>query len=210
MQRHTPVQIRFSETSHPGAKAHAFRLLVASTACILAFLSIMAAHAGEAEKPGPILVVSFEYLKQSGYATNQFAVWVENADGETVRTIYVTAFVSSRGGWRIRPNAVPLWVKQSGIADMKREEVDAITGPTPGSGIFGREWDLKDAHGELVPPGEYAVLVEGTLRDANRVLYRAPIKIGNETVISRPDPEFFGDHLKERNMITNVEIRYLP
>lgn len=186
------------------------RRIALFTALAMAILFSRSARSGDTGNPTPILEISFDYLRQNGYATNQFAVWVENAEGETVRTIYATAFVAGRGGWRIRPNAVPTWVKRSGIADMEQEKIDAITGPTPGSGTFGRQWDLKDASGESAPPGDYVVFVEGTLREDNRVLYRAPITIGGETAIVRPEPEFVGDHLKERNMIANVEIRYLP
>ena len=38
--------------------------------------------------------LSFNYQKQSGAGSNQYAVWVENSEGKVVRTLVVTSFTS--------------------------------------------------------------------------------------------------------------------
>ena len=40
------------------------------------------------------LELSFQYNKQPGPGSNQYAVWIENADGQVVKTLYVTEFTS--------------------------------------------------------------------------------------------------------------------
>ena len=66
------------------------------------------------------LEVSFNYQKQAGPGSNQYAVWIENEKGEVVKTLFVTSFTTKgrvRGneqpmrGYVKRPNCVPTWVK---------------------------------------------------------------------------------------------------
>ena len=38
--------------------------------------------------------VSFNYEHQDGPGSNQYAVWVENAQGKVVRTLFVTSFTT--------------------------------------------------------------------------------------------------------------------
>ena len=41
---------------------------------------------------GKTLEVSFDYQRQSGPGSNQYAVWIENEKGEVVKTLFVTSF----------------------------------------------------------------------------------------------------------------------
>ena len=45
------------------------------------------------------MTISFDYAKQSGYAANQFAVWVEDANGALIKTLYATRF-TVKGGYQ--------------------------------------------------------------------------------------------------------------
>ena len=47
------------------------------------------------------LEVSFNYQKQAGPGSNQYAVWIENEKGEVVKTLFVTSF-TTKG--RVRGN----------------------------------------------------------------------------------------------------------
>jgi len=93
-----------------------------------------------------IVAVTFDFQKQSGYASNQFAVWVENANGKLVKTLYVTQFTVN-GGYEKRPDAIPVWVKQSGLAQGIAQ--DAVSGATPKSGSLRYVWDLTDQSGRV-------------------------------------------------------------
>lgn len=123
-----------------------------------------------------VLTVSFDYLKQSGYATNQFAVWVETADGAFVKTLYATEFTAD-GGYKDRPDAISAWVARSGLAEGKN--ADAVSGATPSSGALQYRWDRTDETGTRVPDGTYRFFVEGTLRWKNSVQFTGEIAVGD-------------------------------
>ena len=116
------------------------------------------------------VVIRFDYQKQSGHASNQFAVWIEDASGNLVKTLYATRYTAN-GGYKNRPDSIPLWVEKSGLAGMSGPEVDAVAGATPKSGTLEFAWDLTGREGKPVAPGTYWAYVEGSLRWKNRVLY---------------------------------------
>ncbi len=126
------------------------------------------------------LSITLEYEKQSGYASNQYAVWIEDMYGNYIDTLYATRYTAN-GGYKNRPDSIPTWVEKSGLADMKKSEVDAVAGATPDSGIQTYTWDLADADGGIVPDGEYKFFVEGSLRWKNRVVYSGTIIIGRNS-----------------------------
>ena len=150
--------------------------------------------------------VSFTYTSQKGFSSNQFAVWIEDRDGRYVKTLYATRFTAN-GGWKKRDQSIPLWVKQSNLAAMNNNQIDALTGPTPKSGRLSYIWDGTDSSGKAVSAGEYRVLVEATLRGENRVLYTAVIKLG-ERGQTDALAQYFGNSTAERAMIGPVTVTY--
>jgi hypothetical protein len=177
-----------------------------------ALTSLTAASADQSppeEKTSPRLEIAFDYRRQNGIASNQFAVWIEDALGKHVETLYATRFTAS-GGWRRRPACLPDWVAAARADTLSSGDVDAITGATPSAGRLRYAWDGKDHGGRRVAPGSYRVVVEANLRWDNRVLYRGEIEIGGPAQILRPDPEFVGDADQALGMITNVVVRYVP
>jgi len=160
--------------------------------------------------PSGGVTVSFDYEKQSGSASNQFAVWVEDSAGSLVKTLYATKF-TAKGGWQNRPDSIPLWVEKSGLAGMKKSGADAIAGATPKSGPVEYFWDLTDSRGDFAEPGEYHVIVEGSLRWKNYVLYDARVTLGGADGTLRPEPLFIWDNLTpdapEAGMICNVTVK---
>jgi len=141
--------------------------------------------------------VSFSYLKQRGFSSNQFAVWVEDSKGVFIKTLYATAY-TARGGWKKREFSLPEWVKKAGLAS--KSEIEAVTGATPGEGNLTYIWDCKNAG-----VGEYFICLEATLRSEKRVIYRAKINTAKADSV-RPEPVYFGDNSQERSMISNVVI----
>ncbi|MDR2702218.1 MAG: DUF2271 domain-containing protein [Spirochaetaceae bacterium] len=151
--------------------------------------------------------VNFTYTKQSGFASNQFAVWIEDAQGRHIKTLYATKFTAA-GGWQKREFSLPLWVKQSNLAGMKKPQVDAITGSTPKSGDQRYVWDGTDSTGKAVPAGEYRVIVEGSLRNENSVIYTAVVKLGGEKGKVTAQARYTGTSTAERGMIGPVTVTY--
>ncbi|MDR0402297.1 MAG: DUF2271 domain-containing protein [Treponema sp.] len=150
--------------------------------------------------------VSFVYNKQGGFASNQFAVWIEDSRGRHVKTLYATRFTAA-GGWKKRELSLPLWVKQAGVGGMNKSQIDALTGPTPRSGTLRYVWDGTDQAGLAAAAGSYRVFVEAALRNENSVLYTADINLGASGVVT-PSPRYVGSGTAERGMIGQVSIRF--
>jgi len=184
--------------------------MLAGAAAVSALAAALGAppalFAAEPAAGGAAAEVSFEFARQGGIASNQFAVWIEDAEGRYVRTLYATRFTAA-GGWRRRPESLPRWAAQSGLAGRDRAHVDALTGPTPGAGALRFAWDGRDYAGRAAPPGEYRVFVEGSLRWQCRVLYSAAIRLG-ASGRAAAQAEFFGDSIRERGMIGPVTVSF--
>ena len=153
--------------------------------------------------------VSFVYLRQTGMASNQFAVWIEDDTGTFIKTLYATRF-TAKGGWQNRPESIPTWVEAAQPDSLSNGQIDSITGATPQAGDLTYLWDCKDSNGNLVPAGEYRYCVEGSVRWKSRVLYTGTITVGGPAQQSTAEREAYGDDEEEWNMITNVAAEYYP
>lgn len=163
------------------------------------------------------LAITFKYEKQSGAASNQFAVWIEDMDGNLVRTLFATKF-TAKGGYKNRPDSIPVWVHQSGLSAMSNAEVDAISSATPQAGMLEYVWDLADTGGKAVAAGNYKYFVEGTLRWQNQVLYAGMVTIGDAPFASEAIAEYtfkgsgsrpaLTESSAESEMISLVEARF--
>jgi len=149
------------------------------------------------------IAISFDYEKQSGYASNQFAVWIEDTDGNLVRTIYATRYTVSTGH-RNRPDAIPLWVSRAEPSAMDKDYIDALSGATPGTGRLDYFWDLRDQNGQIVPNGEYRYYIEGTLRWSNRVLFSGEVIIDDNVTIKKADAEYTFEGSNNRPALTET------
>ena len=135
------------------------------------------------------LVISFEYVRQSGPASNQHAVWIEDTAGNVIRTLFASRWTAD-GGYITRPDSIALWAERAGLANMTSDEVDAVSGATPGTGHQSYIWDLTDMNGNTIPSGDYTFFVEGTLRWKNFVLYSGVITLGTDHVTVQANAEF--------------------
>lgn len=157
----------------------------------------------------PIVEVSIVFQRQLGMSSNQFAVWIEDAFGSHVKTLYTTRW-TAEGGWKIWEVLLPEWKKAAQPQKMSPETINAISGATPLSGTFSYSWNCRDENDIIVPAGEYRYIVEGNLRWASRVLYTGKIGIGGNAQQSQGRSEYFGDDEHEREMITRVTVKYHP
>lgn len=161
------------------------------------------------------LELSFDYVKQAGPGSNQYAVWVENSKGEVVRTLFVTSFTTkgrARGneelvrGYKKRPDCVPTWVKNAKADNLSDKQIDAFTGATPqANGKQTFKWDFKDAKGKAVAKGTYKICMEATLYGKSVIMYtgtfNAKGKVGNvalKSTLTQKDE-------KHEGMISNVK-----
>lgn len=161
------------------------------------------------------LEVSFNYQKQAGPGSNQYAVWIENEKGEVVKTLFVTAYTtkgrarggqSAQRGYVVRPACVPTWVKTAKASEQTDQQLDAFSGATPqASGTQTFTWDFTDQQGRAVPQGKYKVLVEATLYQASDIIYSGNFstkdKAGNialTSTLTEPDEQ-------HKDMVTAVK-----
>ena len=155
--------------------------------------------------------LTFSFTRQSGSASNQFAVWIEDARGQYVKTLYATRWTAN-GGWQKRASSIPLWVKQFNLSEKPHEMLDVITGATPRTGTLVYAWDGTNHRGAAVPAGEYVLVLEATLRWENLVYYRAPIRLGQGAANANISVEYVsGDTAStaERTMINDVKVKVL-
>ncbi len=154
--------------------------------------------------------LSFNYQKQSGAGSNQWAVWIENAEGKVVRTLTVTSFTSKgrggRRGYTFRPTCVPTWVKNAKAEEMTDEQIDAVTGATPAqSGVQTYTWDFKDADGKEVPAGDYKICFEATLYFNSIILYSGSFSTKDKAGEIKLTSTLTEEDESHKNMITEVK-----
>jgi len=181
------------------------RLLIFTLIFTVLSLTVITA---QQTSPQPAAELTFTFTRLSGAATNQFAVWIENTQGQHIKTIYATRFTAN-GGWKRRAASIPIWVKQSGLANMTSAQVDAITGATPRAGTLTYTWDGTNSQGASVPSGNYVLILEATLRWENQVVYRAPIQLGQGPASPEVSADYTGDAGADRAMIGDVRVRTL-
>jgi len=99
----------------------------------------------------PVLAIDF-ILGFRDELEPQTAVWIEDKDGNFVKTIYVSGF---SGHVKEREARLTKWANSSKFVD-----VDAVTGASINVGHHIYVWDLKDSLCRRVKAGKYVVKVE--------------------------------------------------
>jgi len=105
------------------------------------------------------------------------AVWIENAKGEYIRSVYATKY-TARGGYVRRPVSLSVWRSKAGWEKASPEEIDAVSGSTLEAGIHTLTWDGKDKNGNLVPDGKYHVRIEANILNEKKMFSEAIIEMG--------------------------------
>lgn len=163
-----------------------------------------------ADLPNGTLEIFFNFTRGTTPASNQFAIWIEDSNGNLVKTLYVTNFTAN-GGYTRRAESIPTWVSKANPAELPDAEIDSISGATPRAGTFSYTWDGTDKNGNMVAKGTYTVYVEGTLYWTSSVLFHGDFEFGGEAqedilMIS----DYTEDEATNRDMLTNVSATYIP
>jgi hypothetical protein len=154
------------------------------------------------------LSITVDYEKQEGPGSNQWAIWVEDSDGELVKTLFVTRF-TAEGGYVPRPACTPLWVSKALPAELPQEAIDAFSGATPLTGLQTYVWDLTDASGQPVGEGLYTLMIEATLYGDSEVVFMTPVTIGDKEWSISPEPIRTSEDETNAQMIRSVNVSYL-
>ena len=160
-----------------------------------------------AKSSSKAIEISFTYQHAPTMASNQMAVWIEDADGAMVKTLLVTNFTAGRRGYRNREMSLPAWVAAAEPESMTDQEIDAVSSATPGQGRLMYLWDFTDDLEQPVPEGVYTIHVEGTFFWESDVVYTAIVDTANladeiAVEMERTAP----DTHDNENMITDVGI----
>ena len=171
-----------------------------------------------ASKPGD-LEISFNYTKQAGPGSNQYAVWIENASGQVVKTLFVTEFTSkgrSRDGskpargYTYRTSCVPSWVKHVGAENLTDDEMDAFTGATPAqSGVQTFTWDFTDQDGKPVAKGTYRICLEATYNGNSVVTYTGTVASGQKAGDIELEKSYIEETEDRKDMVSDVSAKIL-
>ena len=185
---------------------------------LLFLCAVSALMASCAPKPGE-LEISFNYTKQAGPGSNQYAVWIENASGEVVKTLFVTEFTSkgrSRDGskpargYTYRPSCMPTWVKHADAENLTDEQMDAFTGATPAQGgVQAFIWDFTDQDGKPVAKGTYRFYVEATYNGPSVVTYTGTVSSDQKAGDLKVEQSYIEESEDRKDMITDVRVRIL-
>lgn len=152
--------------------------------------------------------IDFEYMRMSGKASNQLALWIEDENGKIVKTLLVTDFTAGRRGYENREDALNHWVDAAEPGNMSDVEIDAVSSATPQAGTQHYSWDLTDENGQRVSDGRYYIRLEGTLYWSSNVLYTGMVDLNDtapgelEITAERSEPE----NTDNETMIQNVRM----
>ena len=161
------------------------------------------------EKTGQRLEISFSYDNLLLVASNQFAFWIEDLDGNYINTLFVTRY-TAQVGHRRRPLSIPRWVSVVQPGNLRSSEINAISGATPRPGNYFVSWDFTDENGITVAGNEFRYFIEATMFMYDDVLYSGTFTVGNDIWEYYPVPEFSIQNSEYKDMITNVRIAYYP
>lgn len=173
-------------------------------------LASMAASAQTSASPGTV-TISYNLFHPHWIASNQLALWIEDAHGVFVKTIYATDFMARRKGYIRRPQSCPEWVKASDLAHLTDASIDAISGATQKPGHLELSWNCTDANGKAVPTAVYTYKVEGNISWEKRVLWEGKIQVGSTLATSVAVPTYVPDSARTAGiLLTDVGAKFQP
>lgn len=194
-----------SHGTHSGS-----RLAVVLTAWLM-LAAAPDARAAQAAPPVPaapagVLHVTFLYMPPTSIdPTYHTAIWLEDAGGRIVKTLYVSQELSS-AEYKMG-NACPDWVKKARWDAAPKSEVDAVTAPTPNVGSEAKAFDL----GSLgVLPGVYQFMFQMHVGENHNVLFRGALTVGGPD--QHPKLEMTqgpGTLVSTDQYVRDVQVRYI-
>jgi tetratricopeptide (TPR) repeat protein len=120
----------------------------------------------------PIVAIDFVLGFRDELAP-QTAIWIEDASGAFVKTVYVSGFAGNVKGKQV---TLPVW---AATTDFKG--ADAVTGASIDVGHYVYAWNCTDADGKPVKPGSYTVKVEVSHWPSMKYqLAETPIAVGGK------------------------------
>ena len=143
-------------------------------------------------------------------ASNQFAIWIEDEDGDYIATVFATRY-TARGGYEQRPLSLPKWRETADWDQAEPGYVDAVSGATPLSGWHIAVWDCRDEHGRPVAPGRYIYRMEGNIFWENMVIWTGEIEINESPDQSQAEPQYIPERAHRKGiLLEEVRAKFIP
>lgn len=136
----------------------------------------------------------------------QTVIWLESADSQFVKTIFVSTWLAYGGYAYERYKICPSWNSKADWENVSMEEFDAATGATPkisqNSTTFGfEENDLE--------PGTYNCNIETHITANYNIRYSGEIIAKSDTFSVVPFPYYIPErHLDAGDVLNDVNMRY--
>ena len=181
---------------------------------LIAFVTLCAAglapatHAAPASAAGGGLIqVTFLYMPPGQIEpTYHTAIWLEDAKGGFVQTLYVTQELSATE-YKMG-QACPDWIKQAHWERAPKATVDAVTGPTPNVGAGALEFDTAKLN---IGPGTYRFKFQVHIGEKYNVLHQATVVVGGAA--ASPAVEVLYSPSKpagEPDLVRDLQVHYVP
>lgn len=155
--------------------------------------------------------ITYTLNRLNRIASNQLAVWIEEAGGRYVKTLFATDFMARKKGFLRRPQCCPEWVQASGLAGLTDRQIDAFSGATQKPGRVTLTWDCTDREGRPVPPGVYLYKIEGNIAWEKRVLWTGRITVGGNPDSSEAKPQWLPEEARDAGvLVREVSARFEP
>ena len=153
------------------------------------------------------LEISYQLEKAQGVQPSyQTAIWLENEQGELVRSLLVSEYLSY-GGYN-DSTICPDWSKLANWSKVSPEEFDAVTAATPGIGNNVLKVDCRKAN---LLPGKYIYCVQVHILENYNMLYEGEIMLNGENVESIATAKYIPrQHPLAGNVLSHVKARYIP
>jgi FAD:protein FMN transferase len=173
----------------------------------------------KADGPGPVepkasprpawnkefeLAVSFEIdhpqAEKGRYRRPYVAVWVEDSEGKSVRTLALWVSLAGSGPFQWLPD-LKRWYKSDEERKLaeKKDIFFTISRPTRPAGKYKLIWDGKDNHGKQLGGGDYTVYIEAAREHGTYQSIRQRVSLSNEP---------FTEDLKGNVEIRSASIEY--
>ncbi len=166
---------------------------------------VSSAGGGAADGAGTLVVRFFYEAPKTLHPTYHTAIWLEDAKGTLVKTLYVSQELSDRE--HKLGTVCPDWANQAKWERAPTDEVAAVTAPTPVLGEGELEFDLAKLG---IVPGTYGFRFQMHVEEDYNVLYRGEVKVGGpaaeiklETVTGPGKPSTTDQFIRD------VVVRYL-
>jgi hypothetical protein len=172
---------------------------------LAAAFSVLGAGTARAQGAGALSVKFFYDTPTTVEPTYHTVVWLEDKAGKLVKTLFVSAELSSKE-FKMG-NACPDWVKVARWDTVPKDDVAAVTAPTPSVGNAEMSFDLAKLK---VAPGTYRFKLQVHVSEEFNLLYSGDVTVGGAAGPIKLDVKQGPGKLETSDQfVRDVDVRYV-